>query len=99
MFENSIVSENESIPSDEYLLEEIAKIKEELIHLRDLKGKTSQSPKPKRKPVKRRASVKRRTATKRKPVKRRASVKRRTASKRKPVKRRTSVKRRANLRK
>ncbi len=81
MSENLSVSENESNPSDEYLLEEIAKIKVELQQLTNLKEKTFRLSKPaaKRKPVKRRAVVKRKTAAKRKPVKRRAVVKRKTA--------------------
>ena len=80
MSENSSSLENESNPSDEYLLKEIAKIKAELKELKNLKEKTYRSSKPaaKRKPVKRRAVVKRKTAAKRKPVKRRAVVKRKT---------------------
>ncbi len=101
MSENASRSENESNPSDEYLLEEIAKIKEELQQLRNLKEKTFRSFKPaaKRKPVKRRAAVKRKSAAKRKPVKRRAAVKRKSAVKRKPVKRRAAVKRKRARRK
>ena len=78
MSENSSSLENESNPSDEYLLKEIAKIKAELKELKNLKEKTYRSSKPaaKRKPVKRRAVVKRKTAAKRKPVKRKAVVKR-----------------------
>jgi hypothetical protein len=77
---NSSSLENESNPSDEYLLKEIAKIKAELKELKNLKEKTYRSSKPaaKRKPVKRRAVVKRKPAAKRKPVKRRAVVKRKT---------------------
>jgi hypothetical protein len=80
MSENSSRLENESNPSDEYLLKEIAKIKAELKELKNLKEKTYRSSKPtaKRKPVKRKAVVKRKTAAKRKPVKRKAVVKRKT---------------------
>ncbi len=80
MSENSSRSENESRPSDKYLLEEIAKIKNELNQLKSLKDKTFRSTKKtaKRKPVRRRAVVKRKTAAKRKPVRRRAVVKRKT---------------------
>jgi hypothetical protein len=90
MSENFSRIENETNPSNEYLREEIAKIKTELDQLKNLKEQTFQITKStsKRKPVKK--SVKRRTVTKRKPVKK--SVKRRTVTKRKPVKK--SVKRR-----
>ncbi|MFQ5440641.1 MAG: hypothetical protein ACE5DL_04175 [Nitrosopumilaceae archaeon] len=80
MSENFSTLENESSPSSEFLREEIAKIKAELNELKNLKEGNSRSTKTavKRKPVKRRAAVKRKTAAKRKPVKRRAAVKRKT---------------------
>jgi hypothetical protein len=101
MSENSSRLENESNPSDEYLLKEITKIKAELKELKNLKEKTYRSSKPaaKRNPVKRKAVVKRKTAAKRKPVKRKAVVKRKTAAKRKPVKRKAVVKRKTIRRK
>ena len=80
MSENSPVPEGISVPSNEYFLEEIAKIKEELKHLKDLKAKTLRSTKSK---PKRRAAVKRKTTAKRKPVKRRAAVKRKPSRRRK----------------
>ena len=80
MSENSSRLENESNPSDEYLLKEIAKINAELKELKNLKEKTYRSSKPtaKRKPAKKRAAVKRKTVAKRKPAKKRAAVKRKT---------------------
>jgi hypothetical protein len=77
MSENSSRLENESNPSDEYLLKEIAKINAELKELY-----RSSKPAAKRKPVKRKAVAKRKTAAKRKPVKRKAVAKRKTAAKR-----------------
>ena len=61
MSENASRSENESNPSNEYLLKEIAKIKAELNHLKNLKDKTFRTTKSKtkRKPVRKRVAVKR----------------------------------------
>jgi hypothetical protein len=73
----------ETIPSNAYLLEEVSKIRKALKQLKNLKEKTLPTTKAKRKPVKRRAVVKRKAATKRKPVKRRAVVKRKAARRRK----------------
>jgi len=95
MSENSSRSENESNPSNEYLLKEIAKIKEELNHLKNLKDKTFRTTKSKtkRKPVRKRVAVKRKTVAKRKPVRKRVAVKR------KPVRKRVAVKRKIIRRK
>ncbi len=95
-----ILEEKEPIPSNEYLLEELAKIREVLKQLKNLNSKTVRSAKPKarRNPVKRRAVVKRKASAKRKPVKRRDVVKRKASAKRKPVKRRAVVKRKASRR-
>ncbi len=58
----------EQIPSNEYLLEEVAKIRKALKQLKNLKEKTFESTKPKakRKPAKRRAAVKRKAVRRRK---------------------------------
>ncbi|MFB5625377.1 MAG: hypothetical protein ACE5RQ_01265, partial [Nitrosopumilus sp.] len=60
--------QNESIPSNEFLIAEVAKIKAELDELKNLKDKTFGSPSTKRKQV--RKTVKKKTAVKRKPAKR-----------------------------
>jgi len=83
MNENQTTFSHEENPSDQYLLDEIAKIKNELKNLKKLRGRKTQSTKSKRKPVKRRAAAKRKTTSKRKPVKRRAAAKRKTAGRRK----------------
>jgi len=83
MSENLSRTENETNPSNEYLLEEIAKIKTELNQLKNLKDQTFQKTKsllkrkavPKRKQVKK--TVKRKTVPKRKQVKK--TVKRKTS--------------------
>ncbi len=92
MSETILVQEREPIPTDEYLLEEIAKIRRVLKQLKNLTEKTFRSSKPK---AKRKAVKKRKSATRRKPVKRRAAVKRKAATKRTSVKRRAAVKRKA----
>ncbi|MFB5614486.1 MAG: hypothetical protein ACE5RI_05235, partial [Candidatus Nitrosomaritimum yanchengensis] len=72
--------QKESIPSNEFLIAEVAKIKAELDELKNLKEQSFGSTSVKRKPV--RKTVKKKTATKRKPV--RKTVKKKTATKRKP---------------
>ncbi len=97
MSEVIVEEEKESIPSNEYLLEEIAKIREVLKQLKNLNSKTVRAAKPnaRRNPVQRRAAVKRKASAKRKTVQRRAAVKRKASAKRKPVKRRAVIKRKA----
>ncbi len=90
MSEIILERERESIPSNEYLLEEIAKIRQVLKQLKNLTEKTFRSAKPK---AKRKAVKRRKSAAKRRSVKRRAAVKRKSAAKRRPVKRRAAVKR------
>ncbi len=72
MMSENVRSENEYNLTEKEMLEEIAKIREELNQLKDLKSKSSRS-KPK---------AKRKTTTRRKPVKRR-TVKRKTTTRRK----------------
>ncbi|MFZ8937829.1 MAG: hypothetical protein ACO2Y5_06225, partial [Nitrosopumilaceae archaeon] len=79
MSENS-EQQNESNPSNEFLLAEVAKIKAELDELKNLKEQTFRSSSTKRKPA--RKTVKKKTAVKRKPA--RKTVKKKTAVKRKP---------------
>jgi hypothetical protein len=88
--------QNESIPSNEFLIAEVAKIKAELDELKNLKDKTFGSPSTKRKQV--RKTVKKKTAVKRKPAKRtvRKTVKKKTAVKRKPAKRTVSCQEKAS---
>jgi hypothetical protein len=101
MSENTSRSENESRPSDEYLFEEIAKIKAELEQLKNFKDKAFRPTKSvvKRKPAKKRAAVKKKAVVKRKPAKKRAAVKKKAVVKRKPAKKRAVVKKKAIRRK
>ena len=84
MSENN--SRQDPIPTNEFLIAQVAKIKAELEELKNLKDKTFKSSSPKRKPARK---TTRKTAAKRKPARK---TTRKTAAKRKPT--RKTVRRR-----